>query len=88
MSITAMRIAQIHMRVNALHAAVCLQLRYSSYLMLALLLGVLNPALCVLHCYVAHSSYNSAATPPQPHAAKPSRPWGGSRRRFRRSPVL
>ena len=28
MSITAMSIAQIHMRVNALHAAVCLLLRY------------------------------------------------------------
>lgn len=70
MSITAMRIAQIHMRANALRAAVCLVLRYISYLMLALLLGVLNPALCLLHCYVGHNSH-TIAQPPRHSQAQP-----------------
>lgn len=45
---------QIYKRVEALRGAICTGVRCASCLLLALLLGVLNPALCLLHCYVSH----------------------------------
>jgi hypothetical protein len=53
-SVTA-RTQTIHEQVETLTVAIGAWLRYAPCVLLALLLGVLNPALCVLHCALLHS---------------------------------
>jgi hypothetical protein len=44
----------IHERVEALRRTIAGGLRYAPCVLLALLLGLLNPALCLIHCSLIH----------------------------------
>lgn len=52
---------ELHERVEALRAAIGVALRPVPCVLLALLLGVLNPALCVLHCALLHHGVPAAS---------------------------
>jgi hypothetical protein len=69
MSTAAAHNLELHERVEALRAAICAALRPVPCVLLALLLGVLNPALCVLHCALLHPAAPAtlAAAPGHAH---------------------
>jgi len=45
---------EIHKQVEAFRLTLCAGLRYAPCVLLVLLIGVLNPTLCLLHCAITH----------------------------------
>lgn len=61
--------AQIRRARLALKGACCAGRRHGLPLALALLVALLNPALCVLHCVILHGAHGAPVAPGQGHAS-------------------
>jgi hypothetical protein len=58
---------ELHERVEALRVTICAAICPLPCVLLALLLGLFNPALCVLHCVLIHPGLHTASAPATSH---------------------